>query len=158
MISMSVSSYLDGVPVLAGEGVDGLLLETLLALGQSLVPIMKITISALSPFAFRDRRIGRRKFVDSVLEPGQLTHLPTAIFAKSYSQRRIIVVGRVVWKRGDRKYWTSGRRGTRLKVSSSVKFQRHTCCLWSWSERRLVVAITCIAGPCATMKSFRKTE
>lgn len=34
-----------------------------------------------------------------------------------------------------------------MKVSSSVKFQRHTCCLWSWSERRLVVVITCIAGP-----------
>lgn len=35
---MGVFSYLDGVPVLAGERVDGLLLETLLALGQSLVP------------------------------------------------------------------------------------------------------------------------
>lgn len=100
MFSMSGNSYLDGVPVLAGEGVDGLLLETLLALGQSLVPMMKTTISALSPFAFRDRRIGGRKFVDSVLKPGRLTHLPTAIFAKSYSQRRIIVVGRVDGREG----------------------------------------------------------
>lgn len=30
---------LDAVPVLAGEGVLGLLLETLLALGQTLVPV-----------------------------------------------------------------------------------------------------------------------
>jgi hypothetical protein len=30
-------SHLDAVPVLAGEGVDGLLLETLLSLGKSLV-------------------------------------------------------------------------------------------------------------------------
>lgn len=36
-----VKSYLDRVPILAGEGVDGLLLETLLALGQSLVPNQK---------------------------------------------------------------------------------------------------------------------
>jgi hypothetical protein len=31
---------LDAVPVLAGEGVNGLLLEALLALGQSLVPVV----------------------------------------------------------------------------------------------------------------------
>lgn len=48
----SGDSYLDGIPVLAGEGVDGLLLETLLALGQSLVPMMKTPISALSPLLF----------------------------------------------------------------------------------------------------------
>lgn len=89
------SSYLDGVPVLAGEGVDGLLLETLLALRQSLVPVMKTTISALPPSFFRHRRIGRRKVVKSMLRLEQLTHLPTAIFAKSDSQRRIIVVGRI---------------------------------------------------------------
>lgn len=33
-----MAAYLDAEPVLAGEGVLGLLLETLLALGQSLVP------------------------------------------------------------------------------------------------------------------------
>ena len=33
-----VETHLDAVPVLAGEGVLGLLLKTLLALGQSLVP------------------------------------------------------------------------------------------------------------------------
>lgn len=52
MVCTLGNSYLDGVPVLAGEGVDGLLLETLLALGQSLVPMMKTTISALSPLLF----------------------------------------------------------------------------------------------------------
>lgn len=35
---MDVKTYLDAVPVLAGEGVLGLLLEALLALRQSLVP------------------------------------------------------------------------------------------------------------------------
>ena len=47
-----LDSYLDAVPVLAGEGVDGLLLETLLALGQSLVPV-KIYPSADCSFRFR---------------------------------------------------------------------------------------------------------
>lgn len=44
---MGVFSYLNGVPVLAGERVDGLLLETLLALGQSLVPKLIKDPSAL---------------------------------------------------------------------------------------------------------------
>lgn len=44
---MEIFSYLDGVPVLAGERVDGLLLETLLALGQSLVPKLIKDPSAL---------------------------------------------------------------------------------------------------------------
>lgn len=39
------STYLDLVPVLAGEGVHGLLLETLLALGQSLVPARESLVS-----------------------------------------------------------------------------------------------------------------
>ena len=43
-------AHLDAVPVLTGEGVDGLLLETLLALGQSLVPAA-ITVSIRNSWA-----------------------------------------------------------------------------------------------------------
>ena len=38
-----MSTNLDVVPVLAGEGVDGLLLEALLALRESLVPLEMIS-------------------------------------------------------------------------------------------------------------------
>lgn len=37
--ALMIVSYLDGVPVLAREGVHGLLLQALLALGESLVPV-----------------------------------------------------------------------------------------------------------------------
>lgn len=40
------ASYLDGVPVLTREGIDRLLLETLLALRQSLVPVIQTDPSA----------------------------------------------------------------------------------------------------------------
>lgn len=91
-----LNSYLDGVPVLAGEGVDGLLLETLLALGQSLVPIKKDPSALLSLYIAScscprnfERKNGPRWVVSGapVLESGWLTHLPTAIFARSWSQR-----------------------------------------------------------------------
>jgi hypothetical protein len=45
----SKKTYLQGVPVLAGEGVLGLLLKTLLALGQSLVPVLMPAISITFP-------------------------------------------------------------------------------------------------------------
>lgn len=38
-------TYLDRVPILAGEGVHGLLLEALLALRESLVPIVKQSVA-----------------------------------------------------------------------------------------------------------------
>lgn len=66
-----MKAYLDGVPVLAGEGVDGLLLETLLALGQSLVPIES-----------RVSRIARRMCEILCLNVW-CAHFPTAMFAGS---------------------------------------------------------------------------
>lgn len=80
--------YLDAVPVLAGEGVDGLLLEALLALGQSLVPVKSIPISGLFVFAPTAFGLGSRA---SSLGPGESTYLPTAIFARFGSQRRAMV-------------------------------------------------------------------
>lgn len=81
-------SYLDAVPVLAGEGVDGLLLETLLALGQSLVPVKITPISGLFVFAPTAFGLGSRA---SLLGPEESTYLPTAIFARFGSQRRAMV-------------------------------------------------------------------
>lgn len=121
VVSTSGSSYLDGVPVLAGEGVDGLLLETLLALGQSLVPMMKTTISALSPLsffflfflagAFRDRRIGRGRIRRFGAEVGTIdslanSHLCEVVFSKTDNCR-----WSGGWKGGERKYWTSEAEG-----------------------------------------------
>lgn len=40
MFEIASATYLDRVPVLARERVDGLLLEALLALRESLVPIV----------------------------------------------------------------------------------------------------------------------
>lgn len=118
-------SYLDGIPVLSGERVDGLLLEALLALGQSLVPVIKAHQSAsLSPISFRTRHhvvfllLGARA---SVLKSGQLTHLPTAIFAKSKSQRWSGVVGRVDGWEGDREY--GNRLGSICCKFAQVKIQ-----------------------------------
>lgn len=64
------SPYLDAIPVLAGEGVLGLLLETLLALGQSLVPAGVAKLAR--PFAHADmvivecRLAGRRGHLEGV--------------------------------------------------------------------------------------------
>lgn len=44
-------THLDAVPVLAGEGVLGLLLEALLALGQSLVPVARVSAIRSPPGA-----------------------------------------------------------------------------------------------------------
>lgn len=44
---MTVETYLDGVPVLAGEGVLCLLLEALLALRQSLVPVQNCLLARI---------------------------------------------------------------------------------------------------------------
>lgn len=82
------ASYLDAVPVLAGEGVDGLLLETLLALGQSLVPVKSTPISGLFVFAPTVVALGSRA---SLLGSEESTYLPTAIFARFGSQRRAMV-------------------------------------------------------------------
>lgn len=82
------ASYLDAVPVLAGEGVDGLLLETLLALGQSLVPVKSIPISGL--FVFAPLTFGLGSCASS-LGSEESTYLPTAIFARFGSQRRAMV-------------------------------------------------------------------
>lgn len=108
------NSYLDGVPILAGEGVDGLLLETLLSLGQSLVPMIKADPSAqLLPFPHVHPRLvcsvdglavrlGAGPF--GLHRPhwrknrGNCTHFPTAIFASSNSQRRVCCG----WSDGDK--------------------------------------------------------
>jgi hypothetical protein len=50
-VSGKMSTHLDAVPVLAGEGVLGLLLETLLALGQSLVPAARVSAIESPPDA-----------------------------------------------------------------------------------------------------------
>lgn len=57
------TTNLDRVPVLAGEGVHGLLLEALLALGESLVPVARVSIISF------DRKRGRD------------AHFPTAMIA-----------------------------------------------------------------------------
>jgi hypothetical protein len=45
------ATHLDAVPILAGEGVLGLLLEALLALGQSLVPALRVSAIGNPPAA-----------------------------------------------------------------------------------------------------------
>jgi hypothetical protein len=67
------TTHLDREPVLAGEGVHGLLLEALLALRESLVPVTRVSMIS---FVRRRRRDA---------------HFPTAMFA-GFSVNR--------WRRG----------------------------------------------------------
>ena len=76
------ATHLDAVPVLAGEGVLGLLLEALLALGQSLVPAPRVSAIGNPPDA-RGRLDIVRPVPDSILRGGA-TYLPTAILTSSY--------------------------------------------------------------------------
>lgn len=133
-------SYLDSIPILPGERVDGLLLEALLALGQSLVPVIKVHPSAsLSPFTFRNRNVVPWGTRASVLKPGQLTHLPTAIFAKSRSQRWSGVVGRGGWVGRRSRVWKSIRVSL-LQVRPSKNSE--------WEA-------ACGVGPCAQLAPSR---
>ncbi len=65
------AAYLEGVPVLAGEGVLGLLLEALLTLGKSLVPAGGIELAIESVVKIVYHRIPRA------------TYLPTAILTNA---------------------------------------------------------------------------
>ena len=65
------ASYLEGVPVLAGEGVLGLLLKALLTLGKSLVPAGGIELAVGFVVEIVYHRITRA------------TYLPTAILTNA---------------------------------------------------------------------------
>ena len=76
------ATHLDAVPVLAGEGVLGLLLEALLALGQSLVPAPRVSAIGNPPDT-RGRLDIVRPVPNSIIRGGA-TYLPTAILTSSY--------------------------------------------------------------------------
>lgn len=123
-------AYLDGVPVLAGEGVDGSLLETLLALRQSLVPIdpkilvscCHVSWSCLSPSSPGGWTGGGGMQNRAGIENGEDgTHLPTAIFA------RVLLLLAIQVGTGEwccRKDWWFALVGLRLSVVVSMGLGR----------------------------------
>lgn len=97
--------YLDGVPILAGEGVDGLLLETLLALGQSLVPMIRRPSARCRLFfCASTSRIGRGKFRVFGIEVGTIDSLANSHLCEVGFSKTDICRWSGGWKGGDRKY------------------------------------------------------
>jgi hypothetical protein len=78
--------YLDLVPVLAGEGILSLLLETLLALREALVPIPLSDID-LRMYLLPLHRVPSPGFPSSphISRRVKVTHFPTAMIAICYA-------------------------------------------------------------------------
>lgn len=77
-------AYLDLVPILTGEGIQSLLLETLLTLRKALVPIiLSDTVSSnCCPSSHRESCVYRPFEIKRVSRRD--THFPTAMIAISY--------------------------------------------------------------------------